>query len=49
MKCVYNYKKSNTFNNRLLEALKEADKMLKNPEKYTWYDNMEDLKAALES
>ena len=49
MKCVYNSKKSNTFNNRLLESLKEADKMLKNPEKYTWYDNMEDLINSLKN
>ena len=48
MKYVYDSKKSNTFNNRLLEALKEADKMLKNPEKYTWYDNMDDLINSLE-
>ena len=49
MKNVYNSKKANTFNKRLLKALKEADRMLKNSEKYTWYDNMEDLINSLKN
>lgn len=35
-------------NKDLLKALKETDKMIKNPEKYQWYENIEDLKKALE-
>ena len=31
----------------LLEALKEAEEMIKNPDKYPSYNNMEDLKKAL--
>lgn len=31
----------------LLEALKEVDEMIKNPEKYPRYNNREDLKKAL--
>ena len=31
----------------LLEALKEADEIMKNPEKYPRYNNWEDLKASL--
>ena len=35
--------KENRPNKKLLKALKEADKMAKNPEKYKWYDNVNDL------
>ena len=30
-------------NKKLLKALKEAEKMAKHPEKYKWYDNVDEL------
>ncbi len=40
--------KENKPNKKLLKALKEADKMTKHPEKYKWYDNVDDLMKDLE-
>lgn len=36
-----------TPNKELLEALKEVEEMINNPEKYPRYDNWKDLKKAL--
>lgn len=36
-------------NRETLDAIKEAEEIVKNPEKYSSYSNVDDLKAALEA
>ena len=37
------------FSNEMIEAIKEADEMLKNPDKYKSFDNVDDLMEDLDN